>query len=270
MKAKFLENGIYPIHLMWETGFTEEFFDVIGGVFEPGAERVGSLRDGFDMIVERMSRSLGQRVWREMKNGAARSFKAGADGTKALKHLLHEIDRFPDDVRVHLAGHSAGAILLGELIKGRDRLFPDGMKPASTTLMAPACSLDFYNEVYLPALENGFVGNLQQLNLTDRTELDDTVGPYGKSLLYLVSRAFDSTDPKKPQPLLGMQKYSEKLKLHANHKILYAGSSGAPSKSKTHGGFDNDTHSMNHLLATILGVKPKGNRRFNTNDLSTF
>ena len=40
-------------------------------------------------------------------------------------------------------------------------------------------------------------------------ELDDDVGPYGKSLLYLVSNAFEGA---REMPLLGMQKFSKRTR----------------------------------------------------------
>ena len=43
------------------------------------------------------------------------------------------------------------------------------------------------------------------------------------------------------------------------------GVSGNKTRSTTHGGFDNDIHSMNHILRTILGGAPK--RPFEPEDL---
>jgi hypothetical protein len=40
---------------------------------------------------------------------------------------------------------------------------------------------------------------------------------------------------------------------------------GSRTRSKSHGGFDNDVHSMNFLLKTILGKPPK--RPFKPEDL---
>ena len=79
-----------------------------------------------------------------------------------------------------------------------------GVPVASVSLFAPACTLEFAVDHYLPAIEQGILARdrLHIDNLSDARELDDNVGPYGKSLLYLVSRALEIVHKK---PLLGMQ-----------------------------------------------------------------
>jgi hypothetical protein len=94
-------------------------------------------------------------------------------------------------------------------------------------------------------------------NLSAKLELDDSVGPYRKSLLYFVSHAFEE---KIPAPLLGMQRYSDGIAAagHANLEFIYsqADTSREPrSASKGHGDFDNDVATMNDVLFRILGKK---------------
>ncbi|WP_305801399.1 hypothetical protein, partial [Thiolapillus sp.] len=78
------------------------------------------------------------------------------------------------------------------------------------SLMAPACTLDWYRDSYVPVLDEK--GRLQIrdmaiYNLLDELEKDDTVTAlYHKSLLYLVSNAFER---QKERPLLGMQKFAK-------------------------------------------------------------
>ena len=76
--------------------------------------------------------------------------------------------------------------------------------------MAPACSVDFYQQHYATRLDNSdSVVNLPTLkiyNLIDELERDNNVAvAYRKSLLNLVSRAFERNVDK---PLLGMQRQS--------------------------------------------------------------
>lgn len=97
-------------------------------------------------------------------------------------------------------------------------------------------------------------------------ELDDDVGPYGKSLLYLVSNAFEG---KREVPLLGMKKFLNDDKdlsallgrnIDGLPGIVVSGEGDKPgetAKSDTHGGFDNDPNTMNSLLVRILGALPK-------------
>jgi hypothetical protein len=99
-------------------------------------------------------------------------------------------------------------------------------------------------------------------NLGDKAEQDDTVTPfYRKSLLYLVSDAFEE---QKNAPLLGMQKFDGPV-TGDPLKIWYANTSGAPSNSTSHGGFDNDPATMNDILQNVLGEPPT--RRFSKQDL---
>jgi hypothetical protein len=110
--------------------------------------------------------------------------------------------------------------------------------------------------------------------LDDAAEREDSVGPYGKSLLYLVSQAFES---RRGVPLLGIHDHLQAdERLHAllraaqqgRKGLVIAGEPGPPgslSRSTTHGGFDNDPDSMNSVLTRILGRPPL--RAFNARDL---
>ena len=88
-------------------------------------------------------------------------------------------------------------------------------------------------------------------NLNEELELDDNVvSAYRKSLLYLVSRALERQPER---PILGMQKYSKAL---TRPKIYYSDGKKGVTKSTSHGGFDNDPTTLNHIMRTILGAKP--------------
>jgi hypothetical protein len=88
--------------------------------------------------------------------------------------------------------------LLGHLLHALDVLdIPDLIE--SCSLMAPACSIDFYKEHYEPRLNGQATGRtkvrlpaLAIYNLTEHLELDDNVAlVYRKSLLCLVSLSGD-------------------------------------------------------------------------------
>jgi hypothetical protein len=119
--------------------------------------------------------------------------------------------------------------------------------------------------------------------LSDVGERDDQVWAYGKSLLYLVSNAFEG---RRETPLLGMERYvsdegSEgkqfvdpeitalfKQKVSGLPSLVIAGRADGPastSRSETHGGFDNDPETMNSVLWRILGRRP--DRPFTDRDL---
>ena len=92
-------------------------------------------------------------------------------------------------------------------------------------------------------------------NLSEKAELADNVAKmYRKSLLYLVSRAFERESDK---PILGMRRYSKELKARAGLNLIYSTGRGKVTRSTTHGGFDNDQYTLNSMLASILGKPPE-------------
>src|SRR4030095_6897883 len=117
----------------------------------------------------------------------------------ASQHLRTLIPK-DSDLRLHLIGHSAGSIILGHLL---DQLGAQSLTAQTCSLYAPACTVRFALEHYRLAIEAGVLGR-QALSfdiLSDPRELGDSVGPYGKSLLYLVSRALEDHHK---TPILGL------------------------------------------------------------------
>ncbi len=276
MKDVFKDNRIYPYHFMYDTGLKEELKDLIFRKKEPAEDRAGGITDATDWLLEKITRVPGRAFWREMKSGARLPFNKPGAGTQVLKLLLQALhtnnQQRPTDkaIKLHLIGHSTGAILLGWLINRMNQL-PTTIRNriSSAALLAPAAGIDFYEDHYLPAIKSTEkthgIDNLYIYNLSKKLELDDSVGPYRKSLLYLVSRAFEE---KRKTPILGMQKYAEKLTQQTQVKqIISEGINGAEaaSWSETHGGFDNDVRTMNSLLKNILKKNP--NRLFTDQDL---
>jgi hypothetical protein len=128
--------------------------------------------------------------------------------------------------------------------------------------MAPACTVDLFHKSYGPVLAGESKVKLDDLtiyNLSNRLEEDDNVAQvYRKSLLYLVSNAFErkeGKEDKEGKPLLGMQKFVEKVKVAKNPpKFVYSnGIPGQRTRSLSHGGFDNDPDTMNDILKRVLG-----------------
>src|SRR5690606_4075885 len=152
-------------------------------------------------------------------------------------------------VELHLAGHSAGSILLAPLLQlltttgqvagGPARgMLGMGRKVASVNLWAPAITMDMFLMSYVPAIEAGMVDRACLFTLTDKAEQDDScAGVYHKSLLYLVAHAFEQQarswiDRRLSQgtPIAGMARFIE-AKTAADqaygyerlHKLLKAG-----------------------------------------------
>jgi hypothetical protein len=267
MKETFKKNRIYPYHFMYDTGLVEELKDVIFRREEPVSRRVEGVSDLTDKLVEIATRIPGRALWREMKDGAGKPFKAGGDGllsVQAFTEILTGKDR--PKLQVHVAGHSTGGILLARLLKALARQ-DLSIRIASCSLLAPACTVKLFKRNYLPLLEvkkkEFGVDFMQLFNLKDNLEQEDQVAQvYRKSLLYLVSRAFEE---KIPEKILGMERYCAAVQDSARVRRLgkrfvvhYSdGRPGGATASTSHGGFDNDPETMNCVLRTILGKEPE-------------
>lgn len=214
MARPFLDNGCYPLFLVWKTGLRETL-DNIRKERESGklAELAGNIvTDATDWAVEKFFRTFGGRdVWREMKQAAEKANEPDG-GLTQLASTLQDLKVLVPSLEVHLVGHSAGSILLAPFVCAlRTRRVPI----SSAHLFAPACTLQLANESWLPHV--GKV-NLSQFKfplyvsmLNDALETrDSTAYIYRKSLLYLVARAFEE---KTGTPLFGMQHAWDRSKL---------------------------------------------------------
>ncbi len=279
----FVQNGIYPLFITWRTGFLESISGILENAvskfFGLGPEEmargwwssvVDKLQDVKDRAIEVAAEEfLVKAVWTQMKDNARKASAEDGGMVQVAKHLRTLIGEF-NGLEVHLVGHSAGSILLGHFLG----LLGEDLVPKSCSLFAPACSIPFAVDHYMPALQNGVLPSLNIDGLSNRRELADTVGPYGKSLLYLVSRALEEIHK---MPLLGMQAASDAA---AETPDLWNpdanGATGAWRKfaaknvgftwldddlvddgeekiPSAHGSFDNDVAIITKTLKRILG-----------------
>jgi len=271
MKDVFKDNGIYPYSVFYDTGLLKTLKDVILGRAEDITLRTGGLLDLTDALIEKSIGGIGTKLWNEMKADASLPFDSGRDGEIAVSlfvdKLSARIQAGLAPIKIHLVGHSTGAILIGRLLTALDRLLPEGVHVESCALMAPACSVEFFDENYRPRLGKKpaaatKIDRLKIYSLKDDTEKDDQVTPlYNKSLLYLVSNAFETI---KRMPILGMQVFNGKVGTGLA-EVAYADPKSPVTRSTSHGGFDNDCFTMNDILHEVLGKAPK--RPFSTRDL---
>ncbi|MCP4337484.1 MAG: alpha/beta hydrolase [Desulfobulbaceae bacterium] len=266
MKETYKANAIYPFHIMYDTGLVEEIKDLILRKETDATERTGGFSDWTDRFVEGLLRRPGTLLWDEMKRDAEEALSHNGAGADALERFIKHIKQSKRRVKLHLVGHSTGAVVIAHLLRTLSRR---NITFSTCSLLAPACSIDLYDKSYLPVLQKKSkltLGDMAIYNLKDQLEQDDTVSKiYRKSLLYLVSNAFER---EKQRPLLGMEKFKGSVTTaNSLPKIIYSnGSEGQRTRSTSHGGFDNDPFTMNHILKRVLGANPK--HPFSPDDLN--
>jgi len=293
-KEVCLSNEIYPVHIMWETDFwstlKNSVFDLFTDDDKASANWLTKLRDGtieiFDRTLELTASKPGTMIWDEMKENARLSSE---EKGRAMDFVANTAkDAFgtvgTDDKanwELHIVGHSAGSIFMAYAI---DKLLTIGVPIKSVQFMAPAISIDLFNDKLLKHIQSGTCPEPVLYVLSDEAELDDSVAAYRKSLLFLVSNAFEDKREKK---LLGMERFinsknkdlkkslvdrviaklANKTNVQGWPNLVIANPAAVDKKnpkwlpdasaSETHGGFDNDPFTMNAVLWRILGSKPK-------------
>ncbi|MCH7976141.1 MAG: C1 family peptidase [Bacteroidetes bacterium] len=282
-REAFLTKEVFPLAFVWKTDFWTTLQNMLQDAFRRRRAE-GFLDSAKDFMLDRLddaleplARSLtGKASWDEMKENALAASKRryGKDGGAllALNQILdpnQENAGFYDDVEIHIVGHSAGSIFMAPVVQ---HLADAGRTIASCTLWAPACTMDLFRKMYVPAIESGHIDRFTLFTLTDKAEQDDHCAHiYNKSLLYLVSHAFEKR-PRIPlfrdgEPILGMAKWiQDAIKEDERIEALFKQKSvqwvqapnhfkeGSPSASRanSHGGFDDDAYTLKATLARVL------------------
>ncbi|HEY5880749.1 MAG TPA: hypothetical protein VIU11_17695 [Nakamurella sp.] len=116
------------------------------------------------------------------------------------KRLAEFCQRHPGRISLHAVGHSAGAIFHSYFLPAA---LQEGSGPISSLqLLAPAIGVDGFLDRLSPEVGQG-VRNLTMYTMNKQLERDDNCAQiYRKSLLYLVSRAFE---PEREAPILGLE-----------------------------------------------------------------
>lgn len=239
---RLYEQHIFPVFLMWETGFTDTLRHMIADAIgdRSGQRAGGGLERWWNTRLERALARPGTLFWNEMKENAERVSRfdpgAGADAQpgaiQLYRHFKHHAQN--KNVRMHFIGHSAGSIVGAWLVQ---RMIADGLKLDSLQFLAPAVRRDLFESTVVPLLKDGSIGRYQHFALTDRAEEDDpSCGPYRRSLLCLVSEAFEGAAG---TPILGLERHAKTL-LAGLPKTTVHWAPGPVSAASTHGGFDED------------------------------
>lgn len=290
-RPTLLEHEIYPISFIWHS----DFWSTITNILQDALRRRRSegfldaskdfMLDRLDDALEPIARALtGKALWDEMKENALAATINSNGGARIALEQLNGLLKTDPRIELSVAGHSAGSIFHAPLIRlltsagkiadnylaGETGL---NRQVASCVLWAPACTVELFKETYLPAIQNGSIGRFALFTLTDQAEQDDhCANIYHKSLLYLVSNAFE----KKPHiplfrdgvEILGMEKFVLKdrdlIRLFNGKKADWIRSPNAEvnspnsSTSRHHGDFDDDQPTLQATLMRILGTAAKG------------
>lgn len=283
-----LQNEIYPIAFIWKT----DFWTTLKNILEDALRRrrpeglldaaKNFLLDRLDDAIEPLARTLGgKHQWDEMtENGILATKNSDGAGRVVLKELDKLLDNNPD-IEVHIAAHSAGSIFLAPLVQllttsGKVKTGPMKGKPGhghtvtSCNLWAPAITVDLFKETYLPAISENSIKKFDLYTLTDKAERDDhCANIYNKSILYLVSHAFEEKlriplIRDRGEPLLGLAKHVEQdTDLKSLFETAQANWFQAPNNSaegqigasrcQRHGDFDDDKSTLISTVSKILG-----------------
>lgn len=286
--SPLLKEEVYPIAFIWHS----DYWSTTKNLLEDAINRrrpEGFVNDSRDFMLDRLDDALeplarilsGKTQWDEMKQNALLATLSPDGGARIV---LEELAKLCEDPRfeIHIIGHSAGAIFQAPLVglltskKGKIKsgimkgLQGYGLEIKSCTLWAPACTIKLFSQYYLPAIEDRRINDFALFTLTDEAEQDDNCAQiYNKSLLYLVSNAFEDL-PRIPlfrddgEPILGMEKFiqmdesvSRLLTMDHCEWVLAPNAeiegSVIASRAKHHGSFDDDVVTVKAALSRILG-----------------
>ncbi len=255
---------IFPIFIMWETGWDDVLKDIARDALAKVRGTAGAgfwekAADWWNERVENLISALGTAAWDEMKENAAAASTNPQGGLRILfKELQKPAHRaLRARLRFHLIGHSAGSIFhahLGAALAGA------GFAVDGLYFLAPACRIELFESHLLPLYRSGKIKAFTQFHMTDPVERRDTcAGIYRHSLLYLVSNACEH---QRGTPLLGMETFfarnpnlTQRPAKAAVWDVIAAPTAPADvtrrSGSTSHGGFDDDPDTRRAVLARL-------------------
>jgi len=261
----WLDQGVYPVYFVWETSVFEVLRNTLGL-----ARGIG---DWWDRRFESFARPIGKPLWSEMKEYALLASSPDASDGEAggawiFAEALSPLIKNPPNGRtisLHAVGHSAGAILHTHFVS---RLVEIGLSVDSLAFLAPAVRMDLFKALVVPHLVGGQIHAFEMYSMDEEAERDDdlikTLGipVYGKSLLYLVSGAFE---PEEDAAILGVEEHLEAdavvkslFKPMGAHRLELSHAKGKPhnpaTKARKHGCFDNDDATLQSVFHTIVGA----------------
>jgi len=267
-----LGSNVYPLAFIWNSDFWTTVKNILSDSvrrrrpegFLDGAKDF--LLDRVDDMLEPLARVLtGRSQWNEMKENAVMASNKGGAAWLVAQHLANLVKKLPD-LEINFIGHSAGSIFHGPLLQLVAQTHK--LKINTCTLWAPACTTTFFKSDYLPLIQSKAINKFASFVLTDKAENDDNCARiYNRSLLYLVSNAFED-EARIPGfrdgwPILGMQKFIDKDKALSS---LFSGGQAelvlSPNSeleaslractARSHGAFDDDQACVQSTFARLV------------------
>ncbi len=268
-RPALLGGNVYPLAFIWRT----DYWTTVTNILKDTVSRrrpEGLLDASKDFMLDRLDDALeplarvltGKSAWDEMKQNALAASDPGCAAVLVADQLKALAKKMPG-LEIHMVGHSAGSILLAPVVK---LLTDRGLKVVTCTLWAPACTVDLFRSTYLPAMQKGTLVKLAVFALSDKTERDDNCGKiYNKSLLYLVSAAFEKASRiplfREGEPIFGMERWIDadlRKTFHSLGAELILAPNNEPADSQCasgamhHGDFDDDERTVMSTFRRIL------------------
>jgi hypothetical protein len=248
---------IFPIFLMWETDPLSTIRYRLEDFYRqraiPAGGLASALEDAADAVIENTVAPIGTAFWDEMKQNARQIAQNKSGGLRLLFDIADEKFKGKfDKFRIHLIGHSAGAIVHTNLA---EYLGENNIPIASINFLAAAVRVDEFKKRVVPFLEKRAIGNLRLFHLSSELEREDRtcnkVLGYSRSLLYLVSRSFEGG---REVPILGMEDFFEKEKdtfAKLKTPVKPFKSVSPQTASTSHGGFSSDRATRETVINLI-------------------
>lgn len=275
-RPMLLAGEVYPITFVWRS----DYWTTVSNILEDAMRRrrpEGMLDAAKDFMLDRLDDALepvartlsGRSAWQEMKENALAASNPKCAAWQVVSYLTAIKDQpwlKGRELEIHLVGHSAGSVLHAGLVS---QLVENDVSIESCTLWAPACTTKLFKERYIPAINSGHIRKLNLFVLSDKAEQDDNCARiYKKSLLYLVSNAFEDECRipgfREGEPILGMERWineelRELFKSDGPHRLIIAPNheaieTGRASQARSHGAFDDDYHTVASTFAAITGI----------------
>jgi len=304
MTSVFKRHGVYPVFFFWRTGFGNITQDVLRGLLPRVENRSMGSTKVTNHLLERMIEPIGGAIWRDIKKNAENCFQCPnvgdsecprcgqADSKKCdrgmawqaldvLLEVLREARNTDGALKLHLASHSAGVFMLGEMLRRHSREVEEGQTPPfdlkdlhTVSLFAPTCTDHYFRHAFgalRPVLSSKVVEDgvdflhYQLPDLADKAGIDGALDPYTRSFPYLVSNALEDV---RGTRIVGLEKHWDDL-IEYETENLTAENSAASEFWKAfprevlnerttgytigHTQFDNSAGLMNRVLRRITG-----------------